>query len=1065
MRLSLRWVVAVAFLGVVATCNETPVTLPQPSTVAVVPSSLSMFAGEVAEVAAQVLDQDGQVLESVAPDWSSSNTAVARVSPTGTVAAVTAGTATLTAAYGNISSTVAVTVTNAARVDVRPGSVQLLRSASQTVTAVVLGPGGEPLTALVTWRSLNPGIATVGSSGVTQTIESQALGSTSVIAEALGRADTVPVAVVQDSSQLVARVDVTPGSVQLYVTAPPQSVTAVRLNAQGERLTTLTTWRSLNPGIATVGSSGETQYVEPQAQGSTSVIAEASGRADTVPVVVVVDARELITSIRILPDTQPYTEVTVDGASPAPLEIEYRMQDGYGMERCVDYDHFELAFRFNRSVINSVSQVQNGSCRLLITPTGMPGSGWLYSSINTVTDSLMVTVNRIGYIARFSVLPADSTILAGETVQYTVEVMNEANVPAAGVAVNFNVTGGELSSRSVTTGAAGTAVVSWILPSRAASGLPIPYTGYQRAISFALEYPSGATSGLYTELAQVMPNVATRLVLLGNFEVGALAAPPSPAVDTLGDSVSINLATNTLSYLFNRNRYLFAQSFDRFGNPRRTEAVFRATDASIMSEPGQSQSQSSVWLYGDRLRTETVTATDGTASATLAVTWNVGPRIVFQTTGSSVVRTGQPYPRTTATNLLGDTIVFDGAGTAYYPTFTRDSATLAFGWFHDSHYDVGLVASDGSNHTTPTSAISAEYRSRSIWGFPAFLPGTGAGDVLFLSDSGPYYKTTVPGLSALGEWIGAFQNATNSGYVRAFWSNGASVTAVGGTATFSVNMSSYIANGAIVRVGAAQYTVSAFTGTNQCTLSGSPTFAASAFSFTVGSFLVDGFEVGGGVTASNLFTLGANRGPSVVTRVTADTLYVTKTGTMMNEGAHAEGHTIRTVKVWNLYQRTLSGGIVTQLTNTNVVDSALVLRGISLSPDGTKALLTSRDTLSRLSQVYEVTFATRALASVTANTDPNTSYYYAGYSPDGTKTYMDRYAQGIRELVEWNAVTGYRVLKTWLVGAAMPSFDPTDPTRLGFLNAATGELGFFTVPSGTTTRARQGLSYFSWSRR
>jgi hypothetical protein len=80
-----------------------------------------------------------------------------------------------------------------------------------------------------------------------------------------------------------------------------------------------------------------------------------------------------------------------------------------------------------------------------------------------------------------------------------------------------------------------------------------------------------------------------------------------------------------------------------------------------------------------------------------------------------------------------------------------------------------------------------------------------------------------------------------------FEANGAQAPATGvgtvsctaGAATFSSSQAGKIINGAIVTVGASSYTVSAFNGTTGCTLSGTPTFGASAFTwyaYAIGSF-------------------------------------------------------------------------------------------------------------------------------------------------------------------------------------------------------------------------------------
>lgn len=55
------------------------------------------------------------------------------------------------------------------------------------------------------------------------------------------------------------------------------------------------------------------------------------------------------------------------------------------------------------------------------------------------------------------------------------------------------------------------------------------------------------------------------------------------------------------------------------------------------------------------------------------------------------------------------------------------------------------------------------------------------------------------------------------------------VAATAGAATFLNSQNGIVSNGSIITIASTPYTVSAFNGTNQCTLSGSPTFGSSTF--------------------------------------------------------------------------------------------------------------------------------------------------------------------------------------------------------------------------------------------
>jgi hypothetical protein len=107
--------------------------------------------------------------------------------------------------------------------------------------------------------------------------------------------------------------------------------------------------------------------------------------------------------------------------------------------------------------------------------------------------------------------------------------------------------------------------------------------------------------------------------------------------------------------------------------------------------------------------------------------------------------------------------------------------------------------------------------------------------------------------------------ATATGYTRAAATG--TVTATAGAATFSVSQAGKIANGGKIKVGSSTYTISGFDGTTGATLSGSPTFGATAF--TVG-FDVDGLEKGMEIAPTG-FTQTAT---GIVTNVSALTMSI-----------------------------------------------------------------------------------------------------------------------------------------------------------------------------------------------
>ncbi len=108
--------------------------LPRPTNVTVSPATLEFEAsGATASLTAAVTDQFGAAMDGVTLTWSSSNSSIATVSPSGLVTAVATGSTTIRATAGNASGTAGVTVA------IRPVALELVGGNSQ------VGAAAEPL--------------------------------------------------------------------------------------------------------------------------------------------------------------------------------------------------------------------------------------------------------------------------------------------------------------------------------------------------------------------------------------------------------------------------------------------------------------------------------------------------------------------------------------------------------------------------------------------------------------------------------------------------------------------------------------------------------------------------------------------------------------------------------------------------------------------------------------------------------------------------------------------------------------------------------------------------------
>lgn len=176
------------------------VTVLAPASVAWVkltPGSQSAVVGNWARFTAIPMDAAGHPLSDYTVSWTSSNAAVAKVFPNGSVQALKVGTATITAKAGGKVARGTITVTASApsapatsqTVLVFPSTATISIGGYRQASAFVMDAAGKLVTnpGTPTWRSSNPAVATVSSTGVIKGISSGTVTVTATINGASGR--------------------------------------------------------------------------------------------------------------------------------------------------------------------------------------------------------------------------------------------------------------------------------------------------------------------------------------------------------------------------------------------------------------------------------------------------------------------------------------------------------------------------------------------------------------------------------------------------------------------------------------------------------------------------------------------------------------------------------------------------------------------------------------------------------------------------------------------------------------------------------------------------------------
>ena len=260
-------------------------TPPPVANVAVQPSTGSVDVGKTLQLGAVLTDASGSALSGRQVTWATSNAAIATVSSSGLVSAVSAGTATITATSEGKSGTASISVTvppaPVATVTVTPSPASDTVGRTLQLQATLRDSANNVLTGrTITWASSNTSLATVSSTGLVQGV---AAGTVTITATSEGKSGSSTVTVVAAPPAPVASVVVSPNSGSIS-TGQSLALQVTLRDAANNVLTGRTvTWASSNTAVATVSSSGVVQGV---AAGPATITASSEGKSGTASITV-----------------------------------------------------------------------------------------------------------------------------------------------------------------------------------------------------------------------------------------------------------------------------------------------------------------------------------------------------------------------------------------------------------------------------------------------------------------------------------------------------------------------------------------------------------------------------------------------------------------------------------------------------------------------------------------------------------------------------------------------------------------------------------------------------------
>ncbi|MEO8295126.1 MAG: Ig-like domain-containing protein [Gemmatimonadota bacterium] len=243
-------------------------------TVTIAPNGGDLTVGDKLQLQADLKDARGAIMRDRTPEWSSTDIAIATVSPTGLVTAAGAGTATITASSDGKQASTRVTVSRTAvgslvLVNQPPGSLPV--GESFQLAAAVRDARGSPLgDRAVSWSSSNQQVATVTASGLVNAVGQ---GNARITAASEGKTISASISVPRPAA-VVATVMLVPPTTSI-VSGGTVQLSATPQDARGAAMERPITWNSSNAAVATVSRSGLVTGGNP---GTTTITATSDGK-------------------------------------------------------------------------------------------------------------------------------------------------------------------------------------------------------------------------------------------------------------------------------------------------------------------------------------------------------------------------------------------------------------------------------------------------------------------------------------------------------------------------------------------------------------------------------------------------------------------------------------------------------------------------------------------------------------------------------------------------------------------------------------------------------------------
>ncbi len=393
--------------GVTSNPSAFTVTPAVLDTVTVAPGSVTHPKGRTQQFTATATWSDGSTQNVTASaTWTSSNTSAVVIDAAGLATASNVGTSNISATYSGVASNPATFTVTAPVIDaitVTPVNPQLPAGFNQQMAATATWSDGAvtDITTTATWMSSNSSVATIDATGLATAV---AAGTTTIQASQGGVFGQTTLTV---SSATLTAISVTPNVSSIPTGGVKLALVATGFFNDGSSMdvTTLASWASSNPAVATVSSTAPTHGVVTSSAtlaGTTNITATVGSVTGTAVVDVVLATLDAI------------TVVPVNRLLPVGFGLQYAATGSYSDGRSYDLT-LTAAWSTSDPAVATVSNAfpTNG-----YVTAAAPGSATVRATFGGRTGSTNLTVTS-ATLSAISVSPAAVTRPVGHTVPFT----------------------------------------------------------------------------------------------------------------------------------------------------------------------------------------------------------------------------------------------------------------------------------------------------------------------------------------------------------------------------------------------------------------------------------------------------------------------------------------------------------------------------------------------------------------------------------------------------------------------------------------------------------------------